>query len=237
MTNGHGNDQHARLTRAQTEHVGQKRPHFGTRIEPLKQLRRKGPHELQNRSEVQVCRATLQEAGVRSKTGFVGHQRKAFCLDLGAWCGQVVEAAGSLGVRIWRLSRVSDRSMQMAAQLQGMASAESVKGARGILARGLRNRKRGEHLSGWVWIRTVAKVGPRGGPIFGSVLATSLSPNSQQQNALGYNLSMQGIGTVAIDGPRFEEFWRSRKEFLRSRKGWSRKGVSQGFCCWVAQLG
>ena len=34
---------------------------------------------------------------------------------------------------------------------------------------------------------------------------------SQQQNALGYNLSMQGIGTVAIDGPRFEEFVRSRK--------------------------
>ena len=30
---------------------------------------------------------------------------------------------------------------------------------------------------------------------------------SQQQNALGYNLSMQGIGTVAIDGPRFEEFF------------------------------
>ena len=56
--------------------------------------------------------------------------------------------------------------------------------------------------------------------------------NSQQQNALGYNLSMQGIGTVAIDGPRFEEFLRSRKVFLRSRKG-----VSQGFCCWVAQLG
>ena len=51
---------------------------------------------------------------------------------------------------------------------------------------------------------------------------------SQQQNALGYNLSMQGIGTVAIDGPRFEEFWRSRKEFLE---------VSQGVCCWVAQLG
>ena len=61
---------------------------------------------------------------------------------------------------------------------------------------------------------------------------------SQQQNALGYNLSMQGIGTVAIDGPRFEEFLRSRKDFLRSRKGGvSRKGVSQGFCCWVAQLG
>ena len=51
---------------------------------------------------------------------------------------------------------------------------------------------------------------------------------SQQQNALGYNLSMQGIGTVAIDGPRFEEFLRSRKEFFE---------VSQGFCCWVAQLG
>ena len=26
----------------------------------------------------------------------------------------------------------------------------------------------------------------------------------QQQHALGYNLSMQGIGSVAIDGPRFE---------------------------------
>ena len=35
-----------------------------------------------------------------------------------------------------------------------------------------------------------------------------------------YNLSTQGIGTVAIDGPRFEEFLRSRKEFLE---------VSQGF--------
>ena len=106
-----------------------------------------------------------------------GPPEKAFCLALGAWCGQVVEAAGSLGVRIWRLSRVSDRSMEIAAQLQGMASAGNVKGAKGILARGLRNRKRGEHLSGWVWIRTVTKVGPRGGPIFGSVLATSLFPN------------------------------------------------------------
>ena len=96
-----------------------------------------------------------------------GPPEKAFCLALGAWCGQVVEAAGSLGVRIWRLSRVSDRSMEIAAQLQGMASAGNVKGAKGILARGLRNRKRGEHLSGWVWIRTVTKVGPRGGPIFG----------------------------------------------------------------------
>ena len=36
---------------------------------------------------------------------------------------------------------------------------------------------------------------------------------------------MQGTGTVAIDGPRFQDFLRSRK------------GVSQGFCCWVAQLG
>ena len=35
--------------------------------------------------------------------------------------------------------------------------------------------------------------------------------SSQQQNALGYNLSMQGIGDAAIDGPRFEEFLRSRK--------------------------
>ena len=34
---------------------------------------------------------------------------------------------------------------------------------------------------------------------------------SQQLNALGYNLSMQGIGDVAIDVPRLEEFLRSRK--------------------------
>ena len=27
-----------------------------------------------------------------------------------------------------------------------------------------------------------------------------MSSNSQQQNALGYNLSMQGVGDVAIDG-------------------------------------
>ena len=50
---------------------------------------------------------------------------------------------------------------------------------------------------------------------------------SQQQNALGYNPSMHGYGTVAIDGPRFGDF-------LRSRKGGR---VSQGFCGWVAQLG
>ena len=62
----------------------------------------------------------------------MGRQRNT----LGAWCGQVVEAAGSLRVQIWRLSRVLDRSMQMAGQLQGMASAGSVKGAKGILARG-----------------------------------------------------------------------------------------------------
>ena len=62
----------------------------------------------------------------------MGRQRNT----LDAWCGQVVEAAGSLRVRIWRLSRVSDRSMQMAGQLQGMASAGSVKGARSTLARG-----------------------------------------------------------------------------------------------------
>ena len=69
-----------------------------------------------------------------------------------------------------------------------------------------------------------------------SVLAEEPSPcfqeyiyyNSQQQNALGYTPSMQGIGTVAIDGPRFEEFLRSRKESFE---------VSQGFCCWVAQPG
>ena len=41
-------------------------------------------------------------------------------------------------------------------------------------------------------------------------------PNS---NALGYNLSMKGIGTVAIDGPRFEEFWTSRKEFFEVSQG------------------
>ena len=48
--------------------------------------------------------------------------------------------------------------------------------------------------------------------------------NSQQQNALGYNLSMQGIGTVAIDGPRLEEFLRSRKDFFEVSQGGSRKG-------------
>ena len=35
---------------------------------------------------------------------------------------------------------------------------------------------------------------------------------------------MQGIGTVAIDGPRVEEFLRSRKEFFEVSQG----GVSQG---------
>ena len=37
---------------------------------------------------------------------------------------------------------------------------------------------------------------------------------SRQQNALGYNLSMQGMGDVAIDGPRLEEFLRSCKDFF-----------------------
>ena len=41
----------------------------------------------------------------------------------------------------------------------------------------------------------------------------------ERQNALGYNLSMQGIGTVAIDGPRLEEFLRSRKDFLEVSQG------------------
>ena len=48
---------------------------------------------------------------------------------------------------------------------------------------------------------------------------------------------MQGIGTVAIDGPRFEEFLRSRKDFLRSRKGGlargSRKDFAVGLHSWV----
>ena len=35
-------------------------------------------------------------------------------------------------------------------------------------------------------------------------------PNSRM---LWVTISMQGIGTVAIDGPRFEEFLRSRKDF------------------------
>ena len=57
--------------------------------------------------------------------------------------------------------------------------------------------------------------------------------NSQQQNALGYNLSMQGIGTVAIDEPRFEGFWRSRKEFCEVSQG----GVSQGGLATILLLG
>ena len=51
--------------------------------------------------------------------------------------------------------------------------------------------------------------------------------SSQQQNALGYNLSMQGIGDVAIDGPRLEDLLGLARNFLRSRKCGSRKGVSQ----------
>ena len=48
-----------------------------------------------------------------------------------------------------------------------------------------------------------------------------LIPNSRM---LWVIISMQGIGTVAIDGSRLEEFLRSRKEFLEVSQG----GVSQG---------
>ena len=44
---------------------------------------------------------------------------------------------------------------------------------------------------------------------------------------------MQGIGTVAIDGPRFEEFLRSRKEFFEVSQG----GVSQGGLARILLLG
>ena len=57
--------------------------------------------------------------------------------------------------------------------------------------------------------------------------------SSQQQNALGYNLSMQGIGDVAIDGPRLEEFFRSRKDFFEV----SQVGVSQGGLAIILLLG
>ena len=56
---------------------------------------------------------------------------------------------------------------------------------------------------------------------------------SQQQNALGYNLSMQGIGDAAIDGPRFEEFLRSRKDSFEVSQG----GVSQGGLARILLLG
>ena len=55
---------------------------------------------------------------------------------------------------------IRQNSLQMAGQLQGMASAGSVKGARGILAQGMRNRKRGERLSGWALIWAVPFLGP-----------------------------------------------------------------------------
>ena len=44
---------------------------------------------------------------------------------------------------------------------------------------------------------------------------------------------MPGIGTVAIDGPRFEEFLRSRKEFFEVSQG----GVSQGGLARILLLG
>ena len=57
--------------------------------------------------------------------------------------------------------------------------------------------------------------------------------NSQQQNALGYNLSMQGIGDVAIDGPRLEDFLGLARILLRSRKWGSRKDFAVGLHSWV----
>ena len=60
---------------------------------------------------------------------------------------------------------------------------------------------------------------------------------SQQQNALGYNLSMQGIGDAAIDRPRFDFFLRSRKDFFEVSQGGSRKGSRKdsavGLHSWV----
>ena len=50
---------------------------------------------------------------------------------------------------------------------------------------------------------------------------------------MGYNISMQGIGTVAIDGPRFEEFLRSRKDFFEVSQG----VVSQGGLARILLLG
>ena len=55
--------------------------------------------------------------------------------------------------------------------------------------------------------------------------------NSQQQNALAYNLSMQGIGTAAIDGPRFQEFLRRRG--LEVSQG----GLARYFSVGLPQLG
>ena len=49
--------------------------------------------------------------------------------------------------------RVSNRSMQMAGQLQGMASAGSVKGARGILARGCAGSAANACLAGFYFER------------------------------------------------------------------------------------
>ena len=56
---------------------------------------------------------------------------------------------------------------------------------------------------------------------------------SQQQNALDYNLSMQGIRDVAIDAPRLEEFFRSGKDFLEVSQGGSRKDFAVGLHSWV----
>ena len=47
---------------------------------------------------------------------------------------------------------------------------------------------------------------------------------------------MQGIGTVAIDGPRFEEFLRSRKDFFEVSQGGSRKDFAVGLHSWVNNI-
>ena len=69
-------------------------------------------------------------------------------------------------------------------------------------------------------------------PLFSFVWHLDVT-RSQQQNALGYNLSMQGIGTVAIDGRRFQEFSRSRKDFFEVSQG----GFSQGGLARILLLG
>ena len=71
----------------------------------------------------------------------------------------------------------------------------------------------------------------------GASIALSVPFCSQQQNALGYNLSMRGMGTVGIYGPRFEEFLRSRKDFLRSRKGGLARGSCKDFAAGLHSLG
>ena len=59
-------------------------------------------------------------------------------------------------------------------------------------------------------------------------LGTKMSRNSQQQNAW-VTISMQGVGSVAIDGPRLEP-----------GSNVSQGGLARSFVfisCWVAKLG